>query len=138
MDNVTKPHQNFSVGKCFTNKIHIKLGHNCLLHYALHIRNIINSPFCWCGKQKMCIISFLLCKNYTWARNNLFYQLVMLDLVNIYTNSQSYSYDNPPLHSKISFLLPCSKLLTNLQDSSNLFLFKNVFVRIYFTCNFIQ
>lgn len=103
MPNVTKPLQNLSLGKCFTNKIHTKLRHNCLLHYALHNRSFRNNPFCLCVKQKMCIISFLWCKIYTRAKNNLFYQLFVLDLVNIDTYSHSYGYDNPPLHIKYHF-----------------------------------
>ena len=38
------------------------------------------------GKTKMYIVFFFACKNYSKAKNNLFNELFMIDLVNIDTN----------------------------------------------------
>jgi hypothetical protein len=83
---ITIPPSYFSFGKRYTNIIHTKLRHNCILLCDLHKCNITNSPYCACGHNVDAYLFFFACKNYSRARNNLFNKLFSLDLVNINTN----------------------------------------------------
>ena len=82
---ITIPPSYFSFGKRYTNIIHTKLRHNCILLGDLYKRNITNSPYCSCGQTEDAYHFFFACKNYSRARNNLFNRLFSLDLVNIDT-----------------------------------------------------
>lgn len=95
---VKSPPSFFSFGKRYTNIIHTKLRHNCILNYDLCKRNILNSPQCSCGKQEDTYHFFFVCKNYSIARNTLFDCLFMLELVNIDLNLLLYGDVNLPLH----------------------------------------
>ena len=53
---------------------------------------------CSCGKQEDTYHFFLVCKNYSIARNTLFDCLFMLELVNIDLNLLLYGDVNLPLH----------------------------------------
>lgn len=90
MPNVPKPPKYFSfnIGIRFANiiQIHNKLRHNYVLKHDLYKRDIINNPLCLCGKTEYLFHFSSFIKKISRARNNLFYQLFMLHLVNIDTS----------------------------------------------------
>lgn len=74
---------------------------------------VINNPLCLCGKTEDVYHFFFSCKNYSRARNNMFDQLFMLDLVNIDTNLHVllYGNNNLPLHNNKSIFASVQKFI---------------------------
>lgn len=62
-------------------------------------------------KQKDVYQFFFSCYNYSRARNNMFDQLFMLDLVNIDTNLLLYGNNNLPLHINKSIFASVQKFI---------------------------
>ena len=87
-------------------------------HYDLYKRYITNTPFCSCRQNEDVYHFFFACKNYSKARNNLFNQLFMLDLVNIDTNLLICGVVHLPLQTNINFI----NLQRNLLDSPKIFI----------------
>ena len=84
---IANPPSYYAFGKRFINIIHTKLRRKCILHYDLYKRNIItNTPFCSCEQNEDVYHFFIACNIFSKARNNLFNQLFMLNLVNFDTN----------------------------------------------------
>ena len=99
---IENPPSYYAFGKRFINIIHTKLRHKCIRHYDLYKRNISDTPFCSCGHNEDVYHFFFVCKNYYNARNNMFNQLFMLDLVNIDTNLLFCGDVHLPLQTNIN------------------------------------
>ena len=108
---ITTPPSYFSFGKRYTNVIHTKLRHNCILLCDLHKRNITNSPYCACGHIEDAYHFFFSCKNYSRARNNLFDRLFSLDLVNIDTNLLLSGNNALPIQTNINIFTAVHKFI---------------------------
>jgi hypothetical protein len=107
---ITIPSPYFSFGKKYTNIIHTKLRHNCILLCDLHKRNITNSPYCSCGHIEDTYHFFFACKKYSRARNNMFNRLFSLDLVNI--DTLLLSGDNAlPIQTNINIFTAVHKFI---------------------------
>ena len=87
------------------------------------------------GKNEDVYHFFFACKNYSEARNNLFNQLFMLDLVNIDTNSLSCGDVHFPLKTNINIFSAVHQFIEeSILDSPKncIFLLVNYYIIICF------
>lgn len=112
---IINPPTYFSFGKRYTNILHTKLRHNCLLNNDLCKRNIINSPLCSCGKYEDVYHYFFACTKYANARNNLFNYLFMLEeLVTIDTNLLLWGDRDLPVSTNINIFAAVHRFITEI------------------------
>ena len=88
-----------------------KLRYKCILHCDHYKSIITNTPFCSCGQNEdEYHFFFFACKKYSKARNNMFNQLFMLDLVNINTNLLLCGDVHLPLQTNLNIFFSCSSI----------------------------